>query len=124
VDGRDQLLGAGALEQEAGGPRAEGPEDVVVLLEGREDDDPGLGRRLEHGPGRLDPIDARHPDIHQHDVRTQPPGRGGRLGAVAGLARHLDGRVAGEHGAQPGPHEVVVVDDQHSDARAHGGPGE
>ena len=43
---------------------------------------------------RLDAVDARHPDVHQHDVRAQ-----GRrptatpLVTVAGLAEHLDVRL-------------------------------
>src|SRR5262249_50063997 len=45
----------------------------------------------------------------------QRAGPADRLAAVRGLADHADGVVAGQHGAQPGAHEVVVVRDQ--DAR-------
>jgi RND superfamily putative drug exporter len=40
VDGGNELLRPRPLEQEAGGARGERPEDVVVVLEGREDDIP------------------------------------------------------------------------------------
>jgi hypothetical protein len=43
VHGGDQLLGSRSLEQEACGSGAQIAEDVVVLLEGREDQDAYVG---------------------------------------------------------------------------------
>src|SRR5918993_314380 len=54
-----------------------------------------------------------------HDVRAEHPGALHRGPAVGRLADHLDGLVAGQHRAQAGPHQAVVVDQQHPH-RAHG----
>ena len=53
------------------------------------------------------------------------PGQLDGLGAVAGLAEHLEARVAGEHAAQAVADDRVVVDDQQPDRRAQalGAPG-
>src|SRR5690606_8498168 len=59
-------------------------------------------------------------------VRAGPPYQVHDLGAVAGLADHLDVRRPAEHQHQPGPDQGVVVDEQHADRRlgldvGHGG---
>ena len=41
---------------------------------------------------------------------------------VGSLAHHGDRRVAREHRAEPGPHQVVVVDEEHAHlGRGHAG---
>jgi hypothetical protein len=96
-------------------------EDVVVLLEGREDHDPRLRRRDEHLARGGDAVEVGHPHIHQHDVGR--PGADGRDGgpAVRRLAHHLDARITLQDRSQPRPHEVVVVDEHDADRRiCHG----
>ena len=39
--------------------------------------------------GRLDPIEDRQPEIKEHDVRCESPGKRDRLLAVGGLADDL-----------------------------------
>ncbi len=57
MDGGEQLLRPGALEQEAGRAGVDGAEDVVVLLEGGEDEDldVGVSRRAAGGWRRSRP---------------------------------------------------------------------
>src|SRR5918996_2233465 len=112
VDGGDELLRPRALEQEAGGARAERSEDVVVLLEGREDHDPRVGCDSQELTGCGDAVQVGHADVHEDDVRAEferaldggPP--------VSGLADDPQPLVAREDGPEAGAHEVVVVDDE------------
>jgi hypothetical protein len=92
----DQLLGRRALEQEPARAGAQRFEHVLVELERGEDQHPR--RELAQSPdaaGRLEPVDARHADVHDHNVWMQLRRGLDRGCAVAGLADHLEvpGRV-------------------------------
>ena len=106
------------LEQEAGGARAQGAEDVLVELEGRQHDHPGLGQA---GSAMIravasSPSSARHPDVHQHHV-------GPRLERAASTASApsaaspttVDGGLGVEQRAEAGAHQRLVVDEQDAD---------
>ncbi len=70
-------------------------------------------------PGdRLHPAHRRHPQVHQDHVDVDLLRDRDRLGAVAGLADHLELGVTAEQAAQPVPHDRVVVDDEQPD-RGH-----
>ena len=70
-DSEQQFLGAGVLQQEPGGPGAQRVEDVLIEVEGGEHHDLGrAGPECHDLPGGLDAVEARHPDIHEHDVRA------------------------------------------------------
>ena len=69
-------------------------------------------------PSRLDPVDDRHADVHQHDVGPSALDQRDRLGAVGGLADDLDVVAGVEDHAEAAAHERLVVGDQ--DADAHG----
>src|ERR671914_513023 len=116
VDRGDQLLRPGSLEQESGGARVQGAEDVVVLLEGGEDHDLHLRERGQQLASGGDAVEVRHPHVHEDHVRFRQPRAVGGLASVARLADQLDRLVAREHAAQAGAHEIVVVDDQHPNA--------
>jgi hypothetical protein len=86
ADRPDELLGLGALEQEAARPGAQRLEDEVVVLERRQDED----LRAARGPGR--PAagsprcrSSRAADVHQHEVGIVLEGRADGRVAVAGL---------------------------------------
>ena len=77
----------------------------------------GVARRSrEQPPRRLEPVEPRHPDVHQHEVGSQPPRRVQRLLAVDGLAGDLEVVLGVDEHAQARPHEVLVVGDQDPDA--------
>ena len=62
------------LEQEAARPGPQRRVDVLVEVEGREDDDPRVAVRLDDQPGGLHTVHLRHAHVHQHDVGVQPLG--------------------------------------------------
>jgi hypothetical protein len=61
----DQL--GGVLEHEATGPDAQRLVDVLVQVEGREDEDARGAVGREDAPRRLEPVELGHADVHQHD---------------------------------------------------------
>jgi hypothetical protein len=71
-------------------------------------------------PGRLEPVQARHPDVHEHQVGTQAARQGHRLVAVGRLADDLDIRLAGQQHPQAGAHHRLVVVDEHPDRQGLG----
>ena len=68
-------------------------------------------------PGGLDAVQARHADVHQHDVRVKLPGRSNGFEAVLGLADHLKLRVGVKDKAEATPDERLVVGYQDTDHR-------
>src|SRR5215472_8313891 len=116
----DDFLRVRMLEQEPAGARGERVEDVPVQVVGRQDHDPG--RRLhpdaDQAPRGLDPVHARHADVHEDDVGAEPAHRLDRLDAVCGLAHDLDVRLGVQEQAEAGSDHRVVVDDD--DADRHG----
>jgi hypothetical protein len=109
---RQQLLGPGTLEQEPRGACAQCAEDVVVLLESRQDQHPGCGSYPCQHIGGADPVQVGHANIHQHHIRGQPARLFDGLAPGSRLANDLDVGVGGEQFDQPGAHQAVVVGDQ------------
>src|SRR2546427_5725036 len=81
----------------------------------REDEDPD--RRVERrGPARdLEPVQPRHAHVQQDDVGAESLGEPQRLLAVAGLARDFDALETLQKTPDAGPHERVVIGQQHAD---------
>ena len=118
ADGGEQLGRRRVLQQEAAGAGLEPGEDVLVEVEGGEDED--LAGRAGGGDrgGRRDPVHARHPDVHQHDVGVQgrchaDPGR-----PVAGLADDLDVGLGLQDQPEPHPEQGLIIDEQYPDHAA------
>ena len=120
ADGVDEVLRSGALEQEPSCPGHQRVIDVVVVLErGHHDDRRAAAVELAEQASGRDPVDPRHPHVHQHDVGTGTAGlRDGRR-AVVRLADHDDVRLGLEDRAQAAPDERLVVDQQHLDGVGH-----
>ena len=114
----DEVLGVGVLEQEAAGPGAETREDVVVLVEGGEDDDPRQVVR-DDPAGCLDAVHDRHLHVHEHDVGSQLAAQPDGLGPVVRLTDHLEVLLDGEDEREAGAHEPVVVDEEHAGGCGH-----
>src|ERR687886_540066 len=66
-------------------------------------------------PGRLDPVQHGHTDVHQDDVGSRAGRALDRLETVLGLGHDLDVRFLGEQHAQPGPDHRLVIDQQYTD---------
>ena len=92
LDRLDQQRGARVLQQEPPGAGLEGAEDVLVEVEGGDDDDRDRVRDAGAGQlaGGLHAVDAGHPDVEEADVGAQLAGDGHRLVPVRGLADDLD----------------------------------
>jgi hypothetical protein len=117
-DRADELLGRGALEQEAARACREGLIHVLVQVEGGQDHHPGPRARRQELLGGLQAVQVRHPDVHQHHLGPQPPGGGDRLDAVAGLAHHLDVGLGLQDHPEPRPDQLLVVGQQHPEVMA------
>ena len=63
-------------------------------------------------PGRLDPVEHGHADVHQHDVGPEPARRRDRVLAVGRFADDAEVGLAVEDLAQPDADERLVVGDQ------------
>jgi hypothetical protein len=123
LDRPDQLDRLDVLEEEAAGAGSQGIDDVLVELEGREDQHPDV---VECGvssdlAGRLDAVDLRHLDVHEHHLRPLRPGQLNRVATVGGHTDHLDTGLGVEQHAEAGAHQSAVVregDANHSGSRA------
>jgi hypothetical protein len=58
-----------------------------------------------------DPVELRHPDVHQHHVRLLGVHEGDRLMTRGSLADDGEVGCGREDAAQPGAHEFLVVGD-------------
>jgi hypothetical protein len=114
-----ELVGGHGLEQEARGAGAQRLEDVGVLVEGGEDQHARLRRRQrEDLAGRGQAVEARHADVHQHDVGAQARGERHRLVTVGGLAHHLEVGLGAQDHAKARAHELLVVGEHDLDHHA------
>ena len=73
-----------------------------------------LGEDLARG---LDPVHARHVEVHQHDVGLELLGLLDRLGAVGGGADELDVLEPADQAAEAVADDAVVVGEQDADHR-------
>ena len=110
------------LEQVAAGPGLDRPHDVGVGVVGGQDQHGRAVRAPREAGRRLGAVHDRHPQVHEHHVGPQPAAQHHRLGAVGGLADHLEVALLAEHGHQAGPHDGVVVDDEQPDHRVIAAP--
>ena len=113
VDAVDQPVGRRGLEQEARRSGVEGVVDVAVEVVGGQHEH--LGRRPRPGElaGRLDAVHHGHPDVHQGHVRL---GASYDVEGLATVGRRTDDLTAAglQHQLQPGPDDLLVVDDHDS----------
>jgi hypothetical protein len=85
------VLRRGVLQQEAAGARAERRIQRLVIVERCDHQDVRRGVDLcEQAPGRRNAVEARHADVHDHEVRAGVPGDDKCLLAVGGLAHDFD----------------------------------
>ena len=86
--------------------------DDLDLVRPRQGHDPCGGQQVVQPPRRLDPVEHRHVDVHQHDVGLELERRRDRLAAVRGLADDLDLAIVREHRPQQLARLRRVVADQ------------
>ena len=105
-----------------GGARVQRADGVLVEVEGGQDEHPDPGVGGGDAPGGLDAVGARHPDVHQHDVRGVPAGQVGGLFAVAGLGDHDHVWFGLQDHAEATSEQRLVVGEQHGDAHTSTAP--
>jgi hypothetical protein len=104
-------------------PLAPSPEclvDVFVKTKSGQDQDPGSVVSGEDPPGRLEPVELRHPDVHQDDGGTEPGRLGDRLEPVSCLCDDFDVLFAGEQHPEAGPDHGLVIGDEDADRHTRG----
>ena len=117
MDRLDQQLGPAVLQQEAACAGLQRAVDVLVEVEGRDDDD---GDRIgDVGAGELprglDAVDLGHADVEQAHVGPQSSCQRDRLAPVGRVPDDLDIRLRVEDHRQAGADELLVVGDEHAD---------
>src|SRR6516225_6746341 len=111
--GGDQVRAGRVLQQETAGAGAQRLVDVVIQVEGGEDDDFRRGGEQGDLPGGRQSVHHRHAHVHQHHVRF-----------LAGReldGPHAVGRLPGDHEpggledhAKAGPDQLLIVYDEHA----------
>src|SRR5699024_7957717 len=99
-------------------PRLQRGEEVVVPVEGGQDEHPPEVLRDDLA-GRGDPVQHRHLDVHDDDVGRRGARQLERLLPVARLTDDLDVVLDREHHREPGADDRLVVDEQHPQHLAH-----
>ena len=89
--------------------------DVLVEVEGGEDQDRARRVGGEDAPRRLEPVELGHADVHEDDGRLEARRLVDGLEPVARLGDDLDVLLAGEQHAEAGADHRLVVGDEHAD---------
>lgn len=97
--------------------RPERGENVLVVIESGQHEHPAAvcGRVADDPPRSFQPVDPRHPDVHQDDVRLAPTDPVDPRRAVVGTTDHRERWIRGEDRLQTAARELVVVDEEDPD---------
>src|SRR5215470_20320468 len=115
-----QLGGLDVFEQEPAGSGRDRRVHVLIQVIGGQHEDAGGAAGGHDLAGGLDPVQVRHPDVHQDHVRLGLPGQADRLPAVLGLADDLQVRPGFQDHPEPAADQGLVIAQQHPDG--HDGP--
>jgi hypothetical protein len=98
------------FQQVAPRARPEPAQHLNIACIGRQDHDAGIREFPADGTSRVDAIRARHPQVHQRDIRTAPAKLVGGLTSVCGLRHQLHVRfICHQRGNSLAKHGVVVA---------------
>src|SRR5215470_5685332 len=115
-----QLGGLDVFEQEPAGSGPERRVHVLIQVIGGQHEDAGGAAGGHDLAGGLDPVQVRHPDVHQDHIGLGLPGQADRLHAVFGLADDLQARPGFQDHPEPAADQGLVIAQQHPDG--HDGP--
>jgi hypothetical protein len=121
ADGVEQLVDGHSLEQIGAGSCLECAVDVLVAVEGGEDDEAGGGRFGADAGDGVDAAELGELQVHEGDVGSEGAVEGDGFESVGGFADDLDAGHDLEERDETLADDVVVVDDQ--DANWRGGVG-
>ena len=120
VEGGEDVVLLGALEQVAAGAGAHRGEHGLVVLEHREHEDGDVRQQRRQPAGGLDAVHRRHLDVHDDDVRPRQLRLAQRLGAGRRLRHHLDAVERRQQRRHAAADDRVVVRDEHPDRAGAG----
>ena len=115
ADRIEQVVGGSILQQEAGGARAQRRKDVLIKVEGRQNQDASGRLIVDELPGRCEPVQFGHPDVHEDHVRAVPADSGHRDDAIRCLCDDLHIWFGFDQGPQARPDHPLVVGDHDAD---------
>lgn len=115
LDRRAELGGGGALGDVADGAGPQRLERKRRLVGSAQHHHPRAELELVDPPGRLEPADAGHHQIHENDVGAKLTGELHPRLAVLGFADDLNPLQFVEHAPQPDPEQPVIVHQHQSD---------
>ena len=118
TDDQHRLVERQRLLDEVEGAELDGPHRRLDVAVAGDDDDLGVDAALAQALQGLEPVDARHPHVEQHDVVVV--GDDALEARLAGFDG-VDGiAFVAQHAAEGGAHAGLVVDDED---RGHGRSG-
>ena len=107
--------GGVVLEHEPARAGSERLVDVLVEIEGGQDQDPSIAVRRQDASSRLEPVELGHADVHQDDRGMESRRLVHGLEPVARLGDDFDLLFAGEQHAEAGADHRLVVGDENTD---------
>ena len=101
--------GLDILEYIGNRPGLERRKNMLILMEGCQNDDLCARADVFHFAGGFDTVHTRHNDIHQYHVRLQLVGQVYGLSSIVSFGNDTHLRVAVKQGSQAFPDDLVVV---------------
>ena len=94
--------------------------DVLVKVEGRQDEDPGLSVGGHDLLGGAQAVEDGHSDVHEDDVGGQLIDEGDGFGAGVGLPDDGHVGLGVEDQTESGTNHLLVIGQEESDRVGHG----
>jgi hypothetical protein len=117
VAARDDIVDRGVLHQVATRAGQNRRGDVLLIDGHRECDHASSGVILDDLLDGFDPVEIGHAQVHQDHGRAQLLCQTHAHPSEGSLRDHLDTGLRLEHRHEPGPEQIVVVDDENADPR-------
>jgi hypothetical protein len=114
-DRADQLGRDPVLRHVPGGPGDACRIDVLTRVGTGDDQHADRRIGLDDAPGRLEPTDAGHRDVHQHEVGPELARQPDRILAGGGQADDVDPPIGGKDRLEGFGEQAMVIDDQNTD---------
>jgi len=92
--------------------QAQRPPHAIVIVQGRDDNEPGLGKFRAESADDLFTTNDRQIPVHQRHVGLEPPEPLDRLLAVTGLAHDGHVRLGIHHGSNSLTHLGMIVNNE------------
>jgi hypothetical protein len=120
LDGGGELFDGHALEEVGLSSGLQGAEDVLIAVEGGEDDEAGCGVFGADADDGVDAAESGELEVHEGDVGAEGAMEFDGFEAVAGFADDFDLGHDVEKSDEALTDDVVVVDDEDADGITHG----